>query len=387
MKTIASSCSTEMSSQDRLLILIGTLLQFPGVGCPTAVDSTEHHDALQAVVRQMQVFATSIRMPIPAYSTHTIRKDLQRLRQYGILEDRMYRWGYYLGTGALSRAELSMALQALASQAAMQGDPRIQAVYDSLAQRLRTLNLELGGQLFYPVRTQMDRSIVQTDPEVMRAKGQYKSTLFAKLPELETAIIKGQGIELFRAKSPYRQGRVGTEQVYPLQLIYADIAWYLLTENVSDGHLAISRVDRFTAYLQPLDFKARGMEAQQTSLDAAHELLRNGWGLSLGNLEEQRLERIGKLMMTEMVVRFSGSVIPFILEGELRHPKQKVKQRKNKLGELVAVDYKVPLPQRSWFEFARWVRGFGADAQVIAPEVMVQQFRKMVEEMARLYAL
>jgi len=32
------------------------------------------------------------------------------LRRYGILDRQMYRWGYYLGTGALRRDELQVAL-------------------------------------------------------------------------------------------------------------------------------------------------------------------------------------------------------------------------------------------------------------------------------------
>ena len=381
-----SAIALDSAAQDRLLLLIGTLLQFPGVGAPTDTETTGQHDALQAVVTQMQIFAASIGHQIPAYSTHTIRKDIQLLRHYGILENRMYRWGYYLGTGALNREELGMALQALASQAAMQGDPSIQTVYKCLERRLRGLNLQLGGQLFYPVRTQLDRSIVQTNPETMRAKGQYKSTLFAALPALEAAIVAGRAVELFREKSPYRAGRVGIEQVYPLQLIYADIAWYLLTENITDGHLAISRVDRFRDYLKPLTMADRGINQQQQQLTIAHELLQAGWGLYLGNGQEQQLEKSRQLELTSISIRFFGSVIPFILEGEIRHSQQKLKRlRKNDLGEIISVDYCITLPPRSLSEFARWVRGFGANAQVISPKALVQEFEQLARDMTHRY--
>jgi len=42
----------------------------------------------------------------------TLRKDLETLRRYGILDRQMYRWGYYLGTGALRRDELQVAFNA-----------------------------------------------------------------------------------------------------------------------------------------------------------------------------------------------------------------------------------------------------------------------------------
>lgn len=376
----------EPAAQERLFLLIATLINFPGVGCAEESDRTRHHDALESVAIQMQGYAESIGIALPAYSSHTLRKDLLLLRRYGILDDRMYRWGYYLGTGAMAREELGLALQALASQAKTQGDPRIQALYDRLEQRLRGLNLALGGELLYPVRTQLDRSIVPTNPDEMRRKGQYKGTLFAKLTELEAAIVAGRAVEIYRASSPYRASRVGHEQLYPLQLIYADIAWYLLSENVSDGHLAISRVDRFTDYWRELDQPDRGLTLQKSSLTIAHTLLKNGWGLALGSAEEQRLERSGQLELVEVQVRFYGSVVPFILEGEVRHPRQRLRnRRKDGLGRVVQVDYCVPLPRRSWFEFSRWVRSFGASAQVMAPGELVGEFEQMVGELGRLY--
>ena len=376
----------EPAAQERLFLLIATLINFPGVGCAEESDRTRHHDALESVAAQMQLHAKSIGIPLPAYSSHTLRKDLLLLRRYGILDDRMYRWGYYLGTGAMAKKELGLALQALASQAKIQGDPRIQHLYDKLEQRLRGLNLALGGELLYPVRAQLDHAIIPTNPEEMRRKGHYKSTLFTRLTELETAIIAGTAIEIYRASNPYQSSRIGHEQLYPLQLIYADIAWYLLSENIEDGNFAISRIDRFTDYWQVLSIADRGLKTQQSSLAIAHTLLENGWGLSLGNPEEQRLERSGQLEIVEVQVRFYGSVVPFILEGEMRHPKQQLRnRRKDKDGRIIQVDYCVPLPKRSWVEFSRWVRSFGSKAQVIAPAELVEEFKIMTTELGHLY--
>ena len=114
----------EPAAQERLFLLIATLINFPGVGCAKESDRIQHHDALQGVAIQMKAYGMSIGIDLPAYSAHTLRKDLLLLRRYGILDDRMYRWGYYLGTGAMAKEELGLALQALASQAKIQGDPR-----------------------------------------------------------------------------------------------------------------------------------------------------------------------------------------------------------------------------------------------------------------------
>jgi len=71
--------------------------------------------------------------------TPTLRKDLETLRRYGILDRQMYRWGYYLGTGALRRDELQVAFNALASQISRR--PTSQTNSPRLTKRLRGLDV------------------------------------------------------------------------------------------------------------------------------------------------------------------------------------------------------------------------------------------------------
>ncbi|WP_257237039.1 hypothetical protein [Nostoc sp. 'Peltigera malacea cyanobiont' DB3992] len=112
------------------------------------------------------------------------------MRRYGILERRMYRWGYYLGTGAMSQAELKVAFNALASQAKYQGDPQLRRICEILSKRLRGLDMELKGNFFYPIRQHLNRAIVYTDPEEMAAQGENRNTLFHQLPLLEQLLAK-----------------------------------------------------------------------------------------------------------------------------------------------------------------------------------------------------
>ncbi|MEH2375675.1 hypothetical protein [Nostoc sp.] len=233
---------------ERLLLLIATFLRYPGVGYIDSMqsDSEKSHHKLQLVQLYLQKVASELNIELPLYSRHTIQSDLKTLRRYGLLDRRPYRWGYYVGTAAMNWEELQVALNALHSQARYQEDPQINQIYKKLTQRLRGLNLK--DEMFYPVRTQLDRVIVYTDPQEMMAKGKYQSrgTLFEKLDALEAAIVKGQAVELYRWRNPYNPGKIGYEQVYPLQLIYADIAWYLLQEDYKDGHLVVSRIARFS---------------------------------------------------------------------------------------------------------------------------------------------
>lgn len=215
---------TGLPAFKRLLLLIATFVRYPGVGCidPLQSDLNGSDDTLQEILVYLQKVAREVDVELPLYSRYTIQSDLKTLRKYGLLEQRAYKWGYYLGTGAMNREELQVALNALHSQAKYQEDPQVNRIYRRLTRRLRGLNLK--DEMFYPIRTQLDRVIVHTDPEEMMAKRQYRGTLFEKLDQLEAAITKGQAIKIYRCRNPYNPGKTGYETVYPLQLIYADIA-------------------------------------------------------------------------------------------------------------------------------------------------------------------
>jgi predicted DNA-binding transcriptional regulator YafY len=374
---------SDRSAFGRLMLLIATLVQYPGVGSSDTgerIPAGIHHDALLELQQQLQTVASSQGLSLMACSLPTLRKDLATLRQWGILEQRMYRWGYYLGTGAMSREELQIALNALHSQAKYQRDPQINKIYQRLERRLR--GFQLPGQLSYPLRTHIDRSIVHTDPEEMMAQQKYRGTLFEKLKELEEAILQRQAIELFRSRNPYQSGETRYIQVYPLQLVYADIAWYLLHEDCENGHLALSRLDRFSDHFKRLQKHNQEAEHQRQSLQSAHQLLEKGWGLFLGTTEEQQLERQGKLKLIEVAVRFFPEVMGFILEGEKRHPAQSIRVGpKGKDGKPEYVDYTIKLPGRSLNEFCHWVCRFMSNTQFLSPPELVEKHKNIAYDL------
>ncbi len=286
-----------------------------------------------------------------------------------MLERSRHDWGYYLGTGVMNREELQLALNALFSQATYQGDLQARRAYQTLSQRCKPLDLECNGALFYPLRAYFNRAIVHTDPDEMMRQQQHRDTLFHELETLESAILKGLPIELYLARTPYKT-KATFRQVYPLQLLYHDVAWYLVMEDCDNGHLAISRLDRFKRHLKPLHPTGRGLEAQQKSLHVAHQLLQNGWGLNLGNPAEQQLERQGTLPFVPVKVRFFPPALRFIAEDERRYLKQKLAYgpQDPKTGEPLYVDYSVKLPERSLNEFGFWVSRHMENAQILAPD-------------------
>ncbi|MBD2054634.1 WYL domain-containing protein [Oculatella sp. FACHB-28] len=376
---------SDRSSFDRLMVLIATLVQYPGVGSRNAKTSQDQ-DSLETLQQHMQAVAKELNLPLPDYSVHTLRKDLGTLRNYGILDRNRHDWGYYLGTGAMNREELQLVLNALASQATYQGDPQAKRIYQALSQRLRCQNLESKGALFYPVRAQFNRAIVPTDPDEMIRKQQSRDTLFHSLEQLEQSIVQGLPIEIYFFRNLYN-GKPDYRRIYPLQLLYYDIAWYLVTENIEDGHLAVSRVDRFKQHLEVLEITGREVDVQLKSLQAAHQLLRNGWGLSLGNLEEQRQERQGTLPLVKVKVRFFPPASRFIAEGEQRHSKQKIicGPKDDATGEFAYVDYAIALPKRSLDEFGRWVAKHLENAQVLAPPDLVEKHRQAAAVLMKRY--
>lgn len=392
----------DLSSFERLMLLIATLVQFPGIGSAdpeadpahlessgeTAIDRAPAHDALKQVQDYLQQVAQQQGLTLRDYSIHTLRKDLATLRRYGILDRRMYRWGYYLGTGAMSRDELRTAFQALGSQAKMQGDARSRQMYERLSRRLKGLNLELEGELFYPVRQQLNRVIVQTDPDEMMRSGKHQDTLFHQIEQLETAILSGQAIELSRSHDPYGAGQIGMITVYPLQLVYYDIAWYLVTEDCASGHLAIQRLNRFKNYLKPLHPQGRGIVAQQASLARVHQLLENGWGLFLGQPQEQQAELRSELPFVLVKVRFFPPATGFILEGDRRHPSQQIRRgSKDPLTQQISfVDYTVKLPPRSLNEFSLWLNRHMEYAQVLAPAALVEKHAQAARKLSDRYS-
>jgi len=369
---------------ERLMLLIATFLQYPSVGSADAFPKhTEApHDALAAVKLQLEQVAKQLDIEIDNCAIPTIRKDLVTLRKYSILNKRIYRWGYYLGTGVMTKKELSVALNALASLAEYQRSPQIIRMYESLVKRLQGFDPEDNSKLLYPVRSQINHLIVTTDLEdrVKKKQAQNRHTLFDSLATVEQAILDGQAIQIYRHSDPYAEN-IGAAQVYPLQLIYHDIAWYLLYENCDNSHFIVVRVDRLSDQCVIVPSQSRSLQVQKQSLEIAHQLLAKGWGLNLGEREEQMQERQSLLEYETVIVRFFSPVIQFIEEGTYRHPTQKI----NSSRKPDSIDLQVSLPPRSLNEFSRWVNRFMDNAIFLAPERLVNKQAEAAQRLVNLY--
>ena len=196
---------TDPVSFDRLMLLIAVLIKYPGIGYLDLDNldqcaEKQHHDALEEVKIYLRQSAKELNIQLPqGYpATHTLRKDLELLRNYHILDRRMYRWGYYLGTGVMTKQQLKVAFNALESFGNYQGDPRIKQFYRQLSKRLKGFEFQEQKAFFYPVRLNYNRAINYTDPYEMMEQSAYRDTLFHKIEIVEQAIISGQAIEISR---------------------------------------------------------------------------------------------------------------------------------------------------------------------------------------------
>ena len=366
---------------DRLILLIATFIHHPGIGSPDRIgnNSQSAHESLEAVQAKVYEVAQQYNISLTKYSIPTLRKDLVTLRKYGLLEKRIYRWGYFLGTGVMSFKDLQVALNALNSMAKYQRSPQAIRIYQELEKKLRGKQILESTDYLYPVRSQIDRAIIYTDLDEMLDIKKNRYNLYHCLEQVEAAIEIGQAITIYRYADPYSQ-KIGYLQVFPLQLIYHDIAWYLLYEYVDNGHLEIERIDRFTDQIQFVN-QTRGTDLQKSSLNVAMNLFKKGWGLFLGEPSEQMRELAGTLEYIQVKVRFFAPVIAFIEEGEKRHIAQVI----DRSGKPDYIDYNISLPPRSVNEFCRWVHQFAHNAQVLEPQSLRDRFRSTALKLAALY--
>lgn len=382
---------SDLLSFQRLMLLIATFINYPGIGCCEDEHSKgeNHHNALALLQTQMEIIAENLHINIEKPAIATLRKDLETLREMGILEKRMYRWGYYVGTGVMNKQELKIAFDALESMAIYQGDTVARQIHRKLKKRIKGLDILKKDDFFYPIRRNLNRAINYTDPEEMILKGRNQHNLYHRIEELETAIIKGQAIEVSRKKDLYNNGKktnIGIEIIIPLQLIYYDIAWYLIYENCANNQFIIGRINRFSDYFKMVSSAGRNIEAQKESLKNVEILLTNGWGLNLGNKVEQELELQGKLTLEKIKIKFYPPVSNFIREGELRHPKQRIKLTKsNTNNEVLYLDYFISLPARSLNEFLFWLQRYGDGVEVIYPENLREKHHKNSINLTKLY--
>lgn len=338
----------------------------------------------------------------------TLRKDVERiLTPYGFRRrNDNVRHGYTIGTALLSPHRLQE-VHALIQQAAGRlSDPTAQDLLEELQQRLQWGGLELEQRV--PVRAFANRSIVNR--KLARADSLASQR---QAEQLETAISERRRIQLERYSSAasFPESPSGSFRVWPLQLLFHNIAWYLVYENDSvgreEGLIRTERLDRLALRRQERGYR-RSDDAHAASIHRLERLLYLSGGIYFGDdLDAQlQLAAQGKGLVT---LRFCCQpwCFAFIREGLQRYPTENTRYSRPLAGDTwwhhskaphvlepgAASDrhpYPVELDLPRWtverdVDLRTWLFGFGDGVRIESPVALREEHRAKAAAVVDLY--
>ncbi|KEF42154.1 MAG: hypothetical protein ER33_07270 [Cyanobium sp. CACIAM 14] len=343
----------------------------------------------------------------------TLRKDLEKLlTPYGFRSrNDNVRHGYALGTALLSAQRLRE-IHGVVSQAARRlADPSAQDLLAELEQRLAWGGLAVDGAP--PVRAFANRSIVSSAlvrPDSLAAERQAEA--------LETAIVERRRIELERYASvaSFADSPSGSFRVWPLQLLFHNIGWYLVYEEdaigTGVGLIRSERLDRLALRRSERGTR-RGDDAHAQALRRLELLLHHSGGIYFGNDLNAQLRLASpspRLRARQLLtLRFccQGWSFAFIREGLQRYPIEHTRFSRPLPGErwwhhpnaphvlepgspADTHPYPVELDLPPWtverdIDLRNWLFGFGAGIRIESPSALRDEHRRKLQEALAVY--
>ncbi|MBD2654606.1 WYL domain-containing protein [Synechocystis sp. FACHB-383] len=339
-------------------------------------------------------------------SGNSIRKDIEKiLKPYQILPNISLRRGYFAGTSILSESDLLRVFKLLEAQANGLDDPLALGVYERFKERLsHSYKLDKAA---YPVRVIHNRNIVDLD-------SLPRSSLAGRIHEVEQAIENAYQLEVkyFKGVGRFSKESDNFFMIYPIQLVFHNIGWYLGFEMVNaeqSGLLKFGRIDRlFLSKVIPI---ARSPEEQNLALQKLETLCQSCGGIFLGNNVTDQKNYLShkvshkKSVEIEIELWFSDYMFRFVSEGNKRFPLKQMRMspkldqdqhRKSvapynlpKTGdEQFPNRFRVTLPK--WMlediDFRRWIIGFGNQVKIICPPELVSNIQAHGESIAKVYS-
>ncbi len=336
----------------------------------------------------------------------TLRKDIEKvLTPYGFRSrNDNVRHGYSLGTAVLSAPRLQEVFAVVRQAAGRLGDPCAQDLVEELQERLGWAGLD-GGKT-PPLRSYARHTILERGLERRESLAAPRQA-----ERIEAAIFARQRVLLrrFQAVGSHEANRDGQPgdsaaaelRVWPLQLVFHAVGWYLMLEDDaighSDGLIRCERLDRLQL-LRAETLLARSPERHQRSLQRLERLQHHCGGVYFGdNLEAQLAlasnnprQRASQLQ----TLRFSCApwAFAFLREGLGRYPREQTRLSRPLPGEgwwhhpraphvlepNPADDshpYPVELDLPRWtlardVDLRRWLFGFGAGVRIEQPTAL-----------------
>lgn len=343
----------------------------------------------------------------------TLRKDLEKLfTPYGFRHrNDNVRHGYAIGTALLSAHRLREIHGVVSQAAGRLADPTAQDLLSELQQRLTWAGIETDDAM--PVRAFANRSIVSTAlvrPDCLAAERQAEA--------LETAIVERRRIELERYVSvgSFPDSPNGSFRVWPLQLLFHNIGWYLVYEEdaigTGVGLIRSERIDRL-ALRRSERGNRRGDDAHAQALRRLELLLHHSGGIYFGDDLTAQLRLASstpRLRARQLVtLRFccQGWAFAFIREGLQRYPIEHTRFSKPLPGDhwwhhpkaphvlqpgspSDTHPYPVELDLPVWtverdIDLRNWLFGFGAGIRVESPEALRDEHRQKLQNALEVY--
>lgn len=305
----------------------------------------------------------------PPWGESTVRRFLTTLRRRGLIDQRDQDDGYFPSGAFFTPIEARDLLDAMTLRGKGLYHPGARRRLETFAERFK------GSALWsepapYMVEAVGHRTVFSPDD----------SRLGIVMSRLRQAILSGEAIAVTKRRDPYSPlGGTRAFEVYPAQLIFHDIAWYLLAEDVQSAQFSTFRLDRLDTAMPALAWPRRNAAIQRVRLQAGRALLDRGWGMAV----PRATARDAAIAYEEVQVRFSRAVADFVREHPNRYPGQRIDAQPD--GSVI---YRVDLPAHEpvRMQFRRWVLTWGADARVLAPPKEVNEVARRVRAAAAAYA-
>ena len=326
--------------------------------------------------------------------------------------------GFGLGTAILTAQQLKDVHTRLNQAFKRLSDPTITHLLDSLAGRLKMAGIDVDNQV--PLRAFANRSIIASITEA-DSSHPNRNTLINRdaLQKVEEAILDRKPVRL-KVPDSKRNGDTKEIIVWPLQILFHNIAWYLAYESMEmDRLLTVTRLDRIQLTGAKLPQQRSLAEMQQTQ-HRLEQLCRRTGGIFLGDNHQQQAElaeaklsetRIQDLIrkgtLAQVRFRCSGRIYAFIRSGNNRYPAEQMRlsgplptdtwQLDSNRTQPLPPDpdnathpYPVELILPAWtvasdIDFRRWLFGFGGELKIEAPEVLRDEHRRYGQGIASLY--
>lgn len=329
-----------------------------------------------------------------------LRKDIQNiLKPHNILLDKPMRKGYYTGLAIFNQTELeNLFNKIIVPNLEHLEDPIYLDLYQKIKNKISDNKVINSSVQTYPIRAIKNTSIVDNEKLI---KSSRQPLIYKNIGKLEKAIANRQLIKIGKlgGTAVFPTSTKVHTLVYPLQLVYYQIAWYLgyeIAEGDDKGLLKFERLDRLTWERKCDDFRSE--KKQQQSLKNLIKLYSATPSLFIGATvkDQKRFLKDDKDILMTIELWFVDNIFDFIAEGTKRYPTKQLKMSLPKGRENFCKDnfksiftlarskddkfpnrLRLTLPEWSISDvnLKSWILGFDKAVKVIEPQDLVDKIK------------